>query len=147
MKKKNIVYIIIILIILSIVIYFKNIIGACIYHSENINKTEMAAMLKSRFNPDRTVEIESKGKKYIIPLPNGAARFSSKTYPAENQYLVPAGGNMTIYLNIILPLHGWEKYDQEGAEYIFKLKNGKEVMRVDVEQFTDFYCRITYSGF
>lgn len=139
--KKTYVICIIVVILISITLFFRNIIGALIIPSEKINKTELDALLKSRFNPDKTVEIEANGKKYIIPLPNGAAKYKSNTYPEQYQYLVPSE-NRTYYINNTLSSSGWKFTDQYGAEYT--LTSGKDHMSIYDMPFTRFYSRIIF---
>lgn len=141
--KKRYVICIIVVILISIIVFFRNIIGVLISQSEKINKTEVDALLKSGFNPYKTVEIEANGKKYIIPLPNGAVKYKSNTYPEGYQYLVP-GQNITYYINNTLASSGWKFTDRYGSEYILTSTNGKDHMSIYDMSFTLFYSRIIF---
>lgn len=85
--KKIIITCIIALLILAV--YFKNLVGAVLIHSEHIDKSAFTSMLIARLNPEKVVVLKLGNQSYSIPLPKGVQSLkisNTKDFPQVSSF-------------------------------------------------------------
>lgn len=135
--KKKYIFIAVLLLILSLLFYFRNIIFAIIIHSENIDKHTLSVMLQGRINPVKEHVLIINNTSYKIPLPKGAAELD------KNEYLIPSSSWKSY--KYALEANQWDHFDQIGT--LIRVKNKTEhEFNISIRPFTARYFVLKYSS-
>ena len=148
-KVLNTLIIIGLTVLIMVVVYFKDVIGAVLIHSERIGAEELSAMIRSKTNPLEGIKKNIDGKEYFIPLPRYTAFYKRKSnldgLPIS-YYLTSSqeDADWNVYVNEVLPRYGWEKHDQFGAGVIIQRINSDVKTDFVFQRFTHFYDMISF---
>ena len=146
-KKYRAIICVIVLIIVTLFICYKDLLIPFIFSSEKIGLYELEIMNKTKVRSAGTnimnvhVNAKEKDNEIPIPLPEGVAEFSNSIYPSSFQYLV-SNNKFVDYIENILPREGFE-INQMGALYIITHPNDKNI-RLEFTQamYSKYFRRI-----